>query len=105
MRQESQGQVLLGRGRFIERLTGEFQDKRPFKTIPRQQRFAARPPLRHLFPASSCADHARRIEVIRRAHLEHGYSLSKIGRVVGLHYLTISRLVNPQAGEDAQNQT
>lgn len=36
-------------------------------------------------------------QAIRRAHLEHGYSLSEIGRVVGLHYSTISRIVSRKA--------
>lgn len=100
-----QGQVLLGSERFIERLTVELRDKRSFKEIPRQQRFANRPPLRHLFPASSRADRTRRNEAIRRAHLEHGYSLSEIGRAVGLHYSTISRLVNSPDGDDAHSKT
>jgi IS30 family transposase len=43
-------------------------------------------------------DLARRNEAIRRAHLEHGYSLSAIGRALGLHYSTISRIVNREAG-------
>jgi AraC-like DNA-binding protein len=81
------------------------QDKRPFKEIPRQQRFAARPKLSQLFPARSRADRARRNDAIRRAHLEHGYSLSEIGQAVGLHYSTISRIGNPQDGDDAQNKT
>lgn len=98
------GQVLLGSERFIERLTSELRGKRPFKEIPRQQRFASRPPLRRLFPARSRADRTRRNEAICYAHLEHGYSLSEIGRVVGLHYSTISRLVNPQVSDNAQNK-
>ena len=103
--EQVQGQVLLGSERFIERLTVEFRDKRPFKEIPRHQRFATRPPLRHLFPAGSRADRARRNEAICRAHLEHGYSLSDIGRVVDLHYSTISRLVNPRVSDDTQDKT
>lgn len=86
MRQESQGQVLLGSERFVERLTGELPEKRPLKEIPRRQRFATRPPLCQLFPANSCTNRARRNEFIRRAHLEHGYGLSEIGRVVGLQF-------------------
>lgn len=101
--EQVQGQVLLGSERFIERLTAELRDKRPFKEIPRQQRFASRPPLRRLFPARYHADRTRRNEAICCAHLEHGYSLSEIGRVVGLHYSTISRLVNLQASDNAQN--
>ncbi|TKB62124.1 MAG: hypothetical protein E8D48_08380 [Nitrospira sp.] len=37
-------------------------------------------------------DRVRRNEPIRRAHLEHGYSLTEIGRAVGLLYATIAVL-------------
>lgn len=50
------------------------------------------------------ADRAQRNEIIRRAHLEHGYSLSDIGRAVGLLYSMDRRLVNLQADENAQNK-
>jgi putative transposase len=99
-----QGQVLLGSERFVERLIPGLQDKRALKEIPRQQRFAARPKLTQLFSTGSRADRARRNEAIRRAHLEHGYSLSEIGRTVGLHYSTISRIVSPQAVDDAHDK-
>jgi hypothetical protein len=98
------GQVLLGSERFVERLAPRLRDQRPLHEIPRQQRFATRPTLRHLFPASSRDDRARRNTTIRRAHLEHGYSLSEIGQAVGLHYSTISRIVNPQETHDAQHK-
>lgn len=100
-----QGQVLLGNERFIERLGPELREKRPLKEIPRQQRFAARPTLRRLFPSRLLADRASRNEAVCRAHLEHGYSLSEIGRATGLHYSTISRIVTSQDGNDAYNKT
>jgi REP element-mobilizing transposase RayT len=100
--EEVRGQVLLGSERFVERLTPGLRDKRSLKEIPRQQRFADRPKLSHLFSARSRADHARRNEAIRRAYLEHGYSLSEISQAVELHYSTISRIVNPQEAGDAQ---
>lgn len=74
------------------------------KKIRGQQRFAARPKLSQLFTARSRANRARGNDAIRRAHLEHGYSLSEIGRAVKLHYWTISRIVNPQEGDGAQNE-
>ncbi|HMS85989.1 MAG TPA: transposase [Nitrospira sp.] len=91
-----QGQVLLGSERFVERLLSSLRDKRPFTEIPRQQRFAGRPSLHQLFPARSRTDRTQRNKAIRRAHGEHGYSLSEIGRAVGLHYSAISRIVNPK---------
>ena len=99
-----QGQVLLGSEQFVERLTPGLRDKRPLKEIPRQQQFADRPKLSQLLSARSRADRARRNEAMCRAHLTHGYSLSEIGHAVGLHYSTISRIVNPQDGDDARNK-
>jgi REP-associated tyrosine transposase len=93
-----QGQVLLGGEAFVERLRPGLQDKRPIKEIPRKQRFAARPALATLFASRALPDLDRRNEAIRHAHLEHGYSLSAIGQVLGLHYSTISRIVNRDAG-------
>jgi hypothetical protein len=98
-----QGQVLLGGEAFVERLAPGLRERRPIKEIPRKQRFATRPPLDSLFGARVLGSRSRRNEAIRRAHLEHGYSLSEIGRVVGLHYSTISRIVSRQmSGMDAQ---
>ena len=41
---------------------------------------------------------ARRDSAIRVAHLKHGYPLSEIGSHLGLHYTTVSKVVN-QAGQ------
>ncbi|HWF59169.1 MAG TPA: transposase [Nitrospira sp.] len=95
--EQVRGQVLLGSERFVERLAPRLQDTRRLKEIPRRQRFAARPTLSQLFGRHARIDQARRNEVIRRAHLNYGYSLSEIGHAVDLHYSTISRIVNVQA--------
>ncbi|MEQ1681962.1 MAG: hypothetical protein ABL983_24190 [Nitrospira sp.] len=87
--------MLLWSEQFIEQLAPELRDKRLLKEIPRRQRFAARPTLGQLFGARTRADQVRRNESIRRAHLDHGYSLTEIGRAVDLHYATISRIANP----------
>ena len=100
-----QGQVLLGDETFVERLRPALQDKRPIREIPRGQRFATRPALARLFGSGVLPDLDRRNEAIRHAHLEHGYSLSAIGQAVGLHYSTISRIVNRDPGiAHAQNE-
>jgi REP element-mobilizing transposase RayT len=96
--EQLQGQVLLGAETFVERLRPALQDKRPNREIPRGQRFATRPALATLSGSGVLPDLARRNEAIRRAHLEHGYSLSAIGRALGSHYSTISRIVNREAG-------
>jgi len=92
---------LLGDESFVERLQPGLQDKHGLKEIPRRQRFAARPKLSKLFSTATLSDKGRRNLAVQRAHLDHGYSLSEIGTVVGLHYSTISRIVNR---DDAQNK-
>ena len=94
--EEVRGQVLLGSEGFVERLAPGLRDKRLLKEIPRRQRFAARPTLRQLFGARTRTDRVRRNDAIRHAHLDYGYSLTEIGRAVGLHYATISRIANPR---------
>lgn len=89
-----QGQVLLGGEKFVARLAPGLHERRSLKEIPRKQRFAARPALDRLFSARVLASQSSRNEAIRAAHLEHGYSLSEIGRAVDLHYSTVSRIVN-----------
>ena len=93
---EVRGQVLLGSERFVERLAPGLYEKRLLKEVPRRQRFAARPTLGQPLGAKIRTNRMRRNEAIRRAHLDHGYSLSEIGRAVGLHYATISRIANPR---------
>ena len=100
--EEVRGQVLLGSERFVEQLASGLRDKRLVKEIPRRQRFAARPTLSQLFGARTRSDRARRNEAIRRTHLEHGYSLSDIGRAVNLHYSTVSRIVNSETVKAAR---
>ena len=99
-----QGQVLLGSEQFVARLTADLQEKRPITEIPRQQRFVGRPTLSHLFGVRGRADRTRRNALICRAHLDHGYSLSEIGRAVHLHYSTISRIVCVQESNNARHK-
>lgn len=103
--EQVQGQVLLGSERFVEGLRSQMQGKQALTEIPRAQRFAGRPTLSHLFPARLRANRAQRNAVIRRAHLDHGYSLSEIGRATGMHYSSISRIVSAATDGRAQNKT
>ena len=95
--------MLLGNERFVEHLVPGLRKKRLLKEIPRQQRFAIRPTLSQLFAARFRTNRPRRNETIRRAHVNHGYSLSDIGRAVGLHSSTISRIVSAQESNDTRN--
>jgi len=84
------GQVLLGSEAFIERLAPQLQECST-REIPKRQRLVHRPSLRTLL-AGVDSKTARNI-AMAQAYLTHGYTLSEISRVVGLHYATISRLI------------
>jgi putative transposase len=94
--EQLQRRILLGDQAFVDRMQPGLRDKQHLSEIPRRQRFAARPALGQLFTPSTVGDRRRRDALIRRAHLDHGYSLSEIGRVVRLHYSTVSRIVSAQ---------
>jgi putative transposase len=84
------GQVLLGSGAFIERLTPQLQGCSTAE-IPKRQRLVHRPSLKALLAgANSRTSHNN---AMAQAYLTHGYTLAGIGQAVGLHYATISRII------------
>ena len=64
--------------------------------VPRGQRYADRPALATLCRNSQALTKAARDRLIYTAHVDYGYSLSAIGRALGLHYTTISKVVKAQ---------
>ena len=92
------GQVLLGGEAFVEKLAPALEEKEQMQEIPRTQRQLSRPSLARLLPASvgKDGDRERRDQLIREAHVAYGYTLLEIGRQVGLHYATVSKVVNRQ---------
>jgi DNA-binding MarR family transcriptional regulator len=38
--------------------------------------------------------YATLVQVLRQHQRKHGYTLTDIGKVVGLHYTTVSRIMN-----------
>jgi REP element-mobilizing transposase RayT len=94
-------QCILGSSSFIEKLKPALKDKSDLREIPTEQRLVFRPPLSELFPPSSSdLKREERNLLIRKAHLENGYSLAAIARHIGLHYSTISRIVNEKSAAD-----
>jgi len=84
------GQI-LGDKEFEEKLKPAMRDKSALKEISRVDRFALRPSLENIF--IDIQGKAKRNELIRKAHLDYGYTLSEIGRHLELHYTTISNIV------------
>lgn len=88
------GQILLGSDAFVETLTSRLESARRVKEVPRVQRFANRPGLAALFGKRALRSPEERNRLIRVAHLEHGYTLTEIASAIGLHYTTVSKIVN-----------
>jgi len=89
-----QGQVVLGGETFLERLAPLLQGSAELQEIPWVQRRADRPALATLFAGIEAVGRGERNRRIREAFLTHGYTLKAIGDHLGLHYATISRVVN-----------
>ncbi|NTV03186.1 MAG: addiction module toxin RelE [Chlorobiaceae bacterium] len=74
---------------MIPYLTGAGKDRE----IPREQRLVARPSLEELFKDKSPLK-AERNRLIVSAFMEYGYTQKEIAVQTGLHYTTISRLID-----------
>ena len=94
-----QGQLLLGSDTFLGSVKPLLVGKAHVKEVPRAQRFAQRPELAKAVPLGKIDHKETRDRLIREAHFTHGYRLTEIARHMGLHYTTISKIVNqPEAG-------
>ncbi len=90
---ELKDRAILGGIEFVERLAPALRDKSSLREIPRAQRFASRPALEELLSPSGTIGKRERNHLLRKAHLEHGYSFTEIAKHSGLHYSTVSRIV------------
>ncbi|MCB1693639.1 MAG: transposase [Pseudomonadales bacterium] len=90
--EERAHQVLLGSPRFLSEmqpiLNGEKLAKRGPKRARRRRSLSA------LFKNVENKTRAERNELIRRAHIDHAYTLMEIGDHLGIHYTTVSKVVN-----------
>ena len=85
------GQSILGDKEFEEKIKSALIDKSTLKEIPLIDRFALRPSLEDIF--NNIQVKIERNKLIRKAHLDYGYTLSEIGSHLGLHYTTISNII------------
>jgi len=92
--EELKGQILLGDEEFIISHESYLKEAKQLREVPREQRFLDRPGLEELFRAVDGKSKKVRDRMIQESHLGYGYTLVEIGKAVGLHYTTISRIVN-----------
>lgn len=82
---------ILGSESFVASFRDELRGSASLKDVPRVQRFAARPTLRQIF--AGCKDRRDRNVRIRKAHIDHGYTMTRIADHLKLHVMTVSRAV------------
>jgi hypothetical protein len=99
-----EAQCLLGPAEFTESLAAHTRDRHTAIEIPKSQRHMGRPSLAELFAAAR-TDRATRDARILEAVDRHGYSQKAVADWLGLHYSTVSRLVNQQGGLTARLKT
>ena len=86
------GQVVLGRPRFVGKLRPRLEATAALGEVPRAQRLLARPSLDSVLGARPPRSRSERNRRIAEAHLRHRYTLAEIGRHLGLHYSTVSKI-------------
>lgn len=92
------GQSLLGVQGFVEELLPHVTARQGLRELPQGQRFVARPPLERLF--KTARSKAARDKKIAEAVTKYGYRQIEIAEHLGLHYSTVSRLL--QSDSDQQ---
>ena len=90
------GQVLLGSETFVDSLAPLLDDAAAVADVPKRQRRLTRPSLAKVLAGAEGAAKAKRNRLIAAAHLDHGYTLAEVGRHLGLHYTTVSKVVRAE---------
>lgn len=85
-------QVLLGSPRFLSEMQPILSGEKMAKRGPKQAR--RRRSLNALFKNIESGTRVERNDLIRRAHVDYSYTLMEIGGHLGLHYTTVSKVVN-----------
>jgi putative transposase len=88
------GQVVLGEEGFVERMQGLAHSRGENPEIARSQRLLQRPSLEQMLPPDIGDRKGERNDRIREAVERYGYSQQEVAHHAGLHYTTISRIVN-----------
>jgi hypothetical protein len=90
--------AVLGSDAFIDSIGSQLDDRAAQREIPRRERLIHRPSLEALFPPPLLAERDARDDRIHEASWVQGYSLAEIGRHLGLHYSTVSRIAASRHG-------
>jgi REP element-mobilizing transposase RayT len=87
-------QIILGTEGFIQQAKEMIGGREEIPEIPRTQRHVGRPVVTDIFPAETKMTKQERNHLIRHAYGAHGYTLKEIAQALGVHYTTISKVIN-----------
>ncbi len=91
---EVRGQAILGEEEFADRLVDHLRRHKDVPEIPKSQRYVPRPSLAKLFTEKVVRDKQKRDRKIDEAVEKHLYSQREIAAHLGLHYTSVSRIIN-----------
>lgn len=89
--QQLKGQMFFGSYQFISMMHEKLGVQQEIGEIPREQRYFGRPSLEELF--EDVSNKQERDRIITTAHLDFGYTLQQIAKILKIHYTTVSRVV------------
>ena len=88
------GGSILGEDEFAETLLEYLKGKRDIREIPKFQRYINRHSLKEIFTEEVADGKAERDKKIRAAVEIHGYSQREVADHLGMHYSSISGIIN-----------
>ncbi len=98
----AKGQSIIGEDEFIERFLNHVKGFEEVKEIPKSQRYLGRPILAELFEG---VKEKKEISGKAKEAVErYGYSQKEVADYLGIHYSTVSRMVNKDI-DYARNKT
>ncbi len=87
-------QNLLGEEGFIDELIDYIKGEKDVSDIPKNQRYINRPKLDKVFTKNILKDKQKRNEKIGEAVERYGYSQREVADYLGMHFTSISRIMN-----------
>ena len=88
------GQMFLGSDDFIQQVKNQSSIDTSATEFTSANRYAGHPDLASLFPSGEKLSKTQRNRLICVAHIEHGYKLIEIAGTLGIHYTTVSKVIN-----------
>jgi len=88
------GQAILGGEEFADKLADHLRKHKRVQEFPKSQRYVERPLLEKLFTDTVVRDKHKRDRKIAEAVEKYLYSQREIAAHLGLHYTSVSRIIN-----------